>query len=107
MFGNKVDDALNDKIVTLISADVTIEGSVIATHAIRVDGIVNGAVRTKESVIVGSKAVVRGGVIASNLMGATGAFQSTNLPPGWGTRYYAASHELKIVPLNGTTLIVR
>ena len=34
-------------------------------------------------------------------------FQSTNLPPGWGTRYYADSHELKIVPLNGTTLIVR
>ena len=34
-------------------------------------------------------------------------FQSTNLPPGWGTRYYAASNELKIVPINGTTLIVR
>ena len=46
-------------------------------------------------------------VIASNLMGATGTFQSTNLPPGWGTRYYAASKELKIVPINGTTLIVR
>lgn len=46
-------------------------------------------------------------VIASNLMDATGAFRSTNLPPGWGARYYSASHELKIVPLNGTTLTVR
>ena len=46
-------------------------------------------------------------VIASNLTDVTGEFKSTNLPPGWGTRYYAASKELKIVPLNGTTLIVR
>ena len=45
--------------------------------------------------------------IASNLTGVTGEFKSTNLPPGWGARYYSASHELKIVPLNGTTLTVR
>ena len=46
-------------------------------------------------------------VIGSDLTGVTGEFKSTNLPPGWGVRYYADSHELKIVPLNGTTLTVR
>ena len=82
MFGSKVDDAANDKIVTLISSDVTIEGSVLATHAIRVDGIVNGAVRTKESVIVGSKAVVRGGIKASNLMSAGDVYGDVECPKG-------------------------
>ncbi|MCR5179497.1 MAG: polymer-forming cytoskeletal protein [Lachnospiraceae bacterium] len=82
MFGSKVDDALNDKIVTIISSDVTIEGSVLATHAIRVDGIVNGAVRTKESVVVGNKAVVRGGIKASNLMSAGDVYGDVECPKG-------------------------
>ena len=47
-------------------------------------------------------------VIASNLTGVTGElFKSTNLPAHWTTRYYAASHELKLVPINGTVLVVR
>ena len=47
-------------------------------------------------------------VIASNLTGVTGElFKTTNLPAHWTTRYYAASHELKLVPINGTVLVVR
>ena len=82
MFGSKVDDANNDRIVTVISADVTIEGSLIATHAVRVDGIVNGAVRTKESVVVGNKAVVRGGIKASNVATAGDVYGDIEAPKG-------------------------
>jgi hypothetical protein len=34
-------------------------------------------------------------------------FKSTNLPADWAVRYYASSHELKIVPVNGFTLVFR
>ena len=34
-------------------------------------------------------------------------FKSTNLPGNWMVHYYARSHELKLVPLNGTILIIR
>jgi hypothetical protein len=34
-------------------------------------------------------------------------FKSTNLPADWAVRYYASEHELKIVPMNGTYLIIR
>ena len=34
-------------------------------------------------------------------------FKSTNLPADWEVRYYAYSHELKIVPVKGTRIILR
>ena len=34
-------------------------------------------------------------------------FKSTNLPLGWEVRHYASSHELKIIPIKGTKLVVR
>ncbi|MCR4763333.1 MAG: polymer-forming cytoskeletal protein [Lachnospiraceae bacterium] len=82
MFGNRVDDATKDTIVTVISADAVIEGSLIAKHAIRVDGVVNGAVRTKESVVVGNNAIVRGGIRASNVMSAGDVYGGIESPKG-------------------------
>ena len=39
---------------------------------------------------------------------ANGAlFRSTNLPSEWKVRYFAASHELRIVPVKGTTIVIR
>ena len=34
-------------------------------------------------------------------------FRSTNLPLGWEVRYYASSHELKLIPVKGAKLVVR
>ena len=42
------------------------------------------------------------GGIANNAL-----FKSTNLPSNWEVRYNASSHELKIVPVNGFTLVFR
>ena len=39
--------------------------------------------------------------------GVAKMFRSTNLPLGWEVRYYASSHELKIIPVKGTKLVVR
>ncbi|MCR5675261.1 MAG: polymer-forming cytoskeletal protein [Lachnospiraceae bacterium] len=81
MFG-KVDDATKDKLVTIISEDVVIDGSIVAKKAIRVDGIVNGAVHTKESVVVGAHAVIRGGIKASNVMTAGEVYGDIEAPKG-------------------------
>ena len=35
------------------------------------------------------------------------SFKSTNLPDGWEVRYYAGSHELKMVWPTGTMIILR
>ena len=34
-------------------------------------------------------------------------FRSTNLPLGWEVRYYASTHELKLIPVKGAKLVVR
>ena len=45
--------------------------------------------------------------VATESNGAAKMFRSTNLPLGWEVRYYASSHELKIIPVKGTELVVR
>ena len=34
-------------------------------------------------------------------------FKSTNLPVGWSVRYSDSSHELKIIPVKGTKIVVQ
>ena len=45
--------------------------------------------------------------VVTEANGAAKMFRSTNLPLGWEVRYYASSHELKIIPVKGTKLVVR
>ena len=82
MFGKKEADASNDRIMTIIASDVVVDGSIVAKKAIRVDGIVNGAVHTEKSVIVGHRAVVRGGIKASSVMTAGIVYGGIEAPKG-------------------------
>ena len=45
--------------------------------------------------------------IATLPQGCTGEFRSTNLVGDWAVRYYPASHELKLVCVKGTKVIIR
>ena len=58
MFGRKKKRE-KDAVMTVIAFDVVVEGSILGKKGIRVDGAVNGAVHTRESVIVGNRACVR------------------------------------------------
>ena len=80
MFGRN--RASKGRIMTVIGPDVVIEGSVIGRRAIRVDGIVNGAVRTRDSVVIGSNGVVRGGIKASSVVNAGEVYGGIEAPQG-------------------------
>lgn len=54
-------------IPTLIAKDCTIEGNIVNTHAIRIEGTIMGDILDAGSVIVGESGVVNGNVTTKSL----------------------------------------
>ena len=52
----------SDTIDTIIGESVVIDGPVFSKHAIKVDGIVNGSVKTKANLCIGPSSVINGDI---------------------------------------------
>lgn len=68
MLGKKVTDHVNAKISTIIGADVVLNGNVEAKEAIRIEGTLNGDVKSEGTLVISSTGKVKGNVSGSNIM---------------------------------------
>jgi len=67
MLGKKK-DYTEEKIQSIIGEDVEIEGKVTFKEAVRIDGVINGDITSKECVFVGKNGKIHGNIQASNIM---------------------------------------
>ena len=68
MFEKKVKDFSAEKINSIIGADAVIEGTFTTKDTTRIDGVVNGDITTKGTLIIGQSGVIEGSIQAANVM---------------------------------------
>ena len=68
MFNKKGKDFTVEKISTMIGADAVITGTFEAKETTRIEGVINGDIKSEETVIVGTTCRVVGNITARNVM---------------------------------------
>lgn len=68
MLGKKTTEQVNAKISSIIGMDMVVEGKIMATDAIRIEGTVKGDVCSEGTLIISATGKVVGNVKGSNVM---------------------------------------
>jgi cytoskeletal protein CcmA (bactofilin family) len=68
IFNKNEGPATDPKLATIISEGCIIEGNVSGSGSIRIDGQVSGDLHMKQSVILGTKGVITGNVVTSEMI---------------------------------------
>jgi cytoskeletal protein CcmA (bactofilin family) len=68
LFNKNGGPATDPKLATIISEGCIIEGNISGSGSIRIDGQVSGDLHMKQSVILGTKGVITGNVVTSEMI---------------------------------------